>query len=296
MISPRYLKSLFVSARESQSVSRAEERMPIVKPCGICGDLISVLNPNGLCPGCFYKEKGARKDQEHAVMRQQLLTLHGALSGQQAPMNPLGGLQGQNLQAQLQWQQLQAAQAMVGLSYGLGFPYNSTSGKRAAIAQTEPETVIGPILAYRSWRVRKTDLFSLNAGNQAPVMDDLVNTPRWIPGEPMTGDVTEHGIYAHRHPAYIERDPSYVSGGVWLWGDVIEHENGFRAEFGYPAFLWVVDKKIDWADPKTFSNKNLRGMKRLAERYEIPLFAVESLEGLPEREGLRERLLLGDER
>ena len=53
-------------------------------------------------------------------------------------------------------------------------------------------------------------------------------------------------------------------------------------------------QKIDWADPKTFSNKNPRHMKNLAERYGIPLFAVDSLEALPEREGLRERLLLGD--
>jgi hypothetical protein len=151
----------------------------------------------------------------------------------------------------------------------------------------EPKTVIGPILAYRSWRVRGGTLSSLNGGltdNESP------NVPRWQPKEPMTGDVWEHGVYAHRLPKHIERDPRYVSGGVWLWGDVIEHENGFRASFGYPAFLWLVDSELDWSKPKTWQSGSR--MKRLAKKYGVPLFAVDSLENLPEREGLRERLLL----
>ncbi len=35
------------------------------------------------------------------------------------------------------------------------------------------------------------------------------------------------------------RDPA-VAGTVGLWGRIVEHEHGFRAEFGYPQRLMLV--------------------------------------------------------
>lgn len=34
-------------------------------------------------------------------------------------------------------------------------------------------------------------------------------------------------------------DPNLVVGEVMLWGDVVEHDNGFRAENGYPVTLYA---------------------------------------------------------
>ena len=41
------------------------------------------------------------------------------------------------------------------------------------------------------------------------------------------------------------RDPSYVIGTVDLWGTVIEHERGYRAEFASVATLDDVIGKVD---------------------------------------------------
>ncbi len=49
------------------------------------------------------------------------------------------------------------------------------------------------------------------------------------------------GLYATRSPELLmhARDPA-VAGTVGLWGRIVEHEHGFRAEFGYPQRLMLV--------------------------------------------------------
>lgn len=64
-------------------------------------------------------------------------------------------------------------------------------------------------------------------------------TPKvWLPGEPMTGDTRpplQTGVYAFKSLASaIEHSlglPNHVFGEVSLWGEIIEHEKGYRAEF-----------------------------------------------------------------
>jgi hypothetical protein len=36
----------------------------------------------------------------------------------------------------------------------------------------------------------------------------------------------------------------YAWGEVYLWGKVVEHENGYRAQFAYPKRLWVTKPAI----------------------------------------------------
>lgn len=50
------------------------------------------------------------------------------------------------------------------------------------------------------------------------------------------------GIYAYKEA--VPLDPSgqpYAAGEVYLWGRIIEHSDGYRAEFAYPKRLVVVD-------------------------------------------------------
>jgi hypothetical protein len=60
----------------------------------------------------------------------------------------------------------------------------------------------------------------------------------WEPNTIVSGDVKTHGVYAYK-PEYSYKFTeyflyapfSYVIGTVALWGEVIEHEFGYRAEF-----------------------------------------------------------------
>lgn len=194
---------------------------------------------------------------------------------------------------------------------------------REAIAKTEAELVAGPILAFRTWKIcQRGSLYWLEpagAGSRA-----------WVPKEPMTGDVTIHGVYAWKDASSAVCDVGgrndYAKGGVWLWGDVIEHEMGYRASHGYPAFLWkrpkngghriehrpdmhlytcsLCGKRVDERAVANYPGaidplavlmglpcavaQQDQTVNLLAERYEIPVVEVESFESLivPDKETL----------
>ena len=59
-----------------------------------------------------------------------------------------------------------------------------------------------------------------------------------MPDEPASGDVKKHGIYSFRHVVRSIEEYGYNARGVLLfgkvkiWGEVIEHEAGYRSQFG----------------------------------------------------------------
>jgi len=62
------------------------------------------------------------------------------------------------------------------------------------------------------------------------------------------------GIYASRSLDEFERPrpawpPPTVVGTVALWGTVVEHERGWRAQFAYPARLLLVCSMCAWFEP-----------------------------------------------
>lgn len=94
--------------------------------------------------------------------------------------------------------------------------------------------VAGEIVAWRAWWVHNGRLRSTG-------MDRVV----WEPGVPMT--LNDHnsygypldrgaGVHAFKTRAeVISRFPpsrGYVIGQVELWGEIVEHDNGYRAEYG----------------------------------------------------------------
>jgi len=89
------------------------------------------------------------------------------------------------------------------------------------------ETTFGEIIAWRAWKVDGGRLTS-------PYQD----TP-WQPGEIMEGGdpFKDHGFYAHKRVEHLfaqERENWQVVGTVKLWGNVVEHTEGYRAEFALP--------------------------------------------------------------
>jgi hypothetical protein len=106
----------------------------------------------------------------------------------------------------------------------------------------------GEIIAYRAWRVIVPGLFRNGDDRLHSVyMRDYV----WHPDEPASGDVKTHGIYSFRivirsgdeyayNPA---RDGPLLFGKVKIWGEVVEHETGYRSEFARIVSL-------DYGDPE----------------------------------------------
>lgn len=120
----------------------------------------------------------------------------------------------------LQYQMMQNANWMGGPTGGP--PHKPTDLK--------PETMrVGEIIAWRAWNIKNDELVSVVAESKP-----------WSATEPMTGDPAGgYGIHAYKGPHgpllddYAKKDSSaqWVIGEVALWGDVIEHEEGYRAEF-----------------------------------------------------------------
>lgn len=84
------------------------------------------------------------------------------------------------------------------------------------------DTVLaGEIIAWRAWRTDGTTLYSTYMGC------------KWEPDKPMTGAPgAGFGIFAMKDRGEVEHffGGGCVIGQVALWGDVIEHTHGYRAE------------------------------------------------------------------
>ncbi len=103
----------------------------------------------------------------------------------------------------------------------------------------------GEIVAYRTWRVliNPGGWFRRSSDDRlhSVYMRDYV----WHPDEPASGDVRTHGIYSFRRVIRSNEDYGYVKlgdgpllfGKVKIWGEVVEHEAGYRSEFGKIASL-----------------------------------------------------------
>jgi hypothetical protein len=101
-----------------------------------------------------------------------------------------------------------------------------------------------PIVAWRGWNVRSGLLGSLNHGT---------DWPPWQPFTAICGKGNHQapalkcacGIYAAREETMLQQE-GYLGaayGLVKLWGRVISHEKGFRAEHAYPELIFTTDPK-----------------------------------------------------
>ncbi len=62
----------------------------------------------------------------------------------------------------------------------------------------------------------------------------------WHPNEPASGDIGMHGIYSFRDVIRSREEYGYDSGTnasllfgkVKIWGEIVEHEAGYRSQFG----------------------------------------------------------------
>jgi len=111
-----------------------------------------------------------------------------------------------------------------------------------------------PILAWRAWTLSgRRDGSRLRL---RPIVGSRRPWPPFHPARAVCARPRGHhapdpactcGLHATRTPDLLRRtrDPAVV-GTVALWGRVIEHEHGYRAEFAYPQRLRLVCYLCFW--------------------------------------------------
>jgi hypothetical protein len=116
------------------------------------------------------------------------------------------------------------------------------------LAAPRPDTLTDPILAWRTWT-----LCGSRDGGDLRLLPLFGDRRPWPARTPARASCTRRGRHAvpglgctcgwyamHDHgPLRRSRDPA-VLGTVALWGRVVEHDFGFRAEYAYPQRMRLV--------------------------------------------------------
>lgn len=140
---------------------------------------------------------------------------------------------------------------------------------------------VGEIRAWRAWRVVGEEswlghlpaLFNPNKKPNAQLYSMAVEV-EWKPGDMMQGDVREYmGIHAWKSEqnvmdyARLYDGTVLAIGTVDLWGEIVEHENGFRAECARISSLKTL-LNSSYAPHRGFSpDKKL--LSRLQQQYNV---------------------------
>jgi hypothetical protein len=106
---------------------------------------------------------------------------------------------------------------------------------------------VGEIIGYRAWRI-------LELRRSGRCEDRLRSVAIWEyvwdPDKPASGDVQVHGVYSFRHVVRSKEDYTHalgcgplLFGRAKIWGEVVEHEWGYRSQFARIASL-------DYGDPE----------------------------------------------
>lgn len=140
--------------------------------------------------------------------------------------------------------------------------------------------LISPIIGHRVWRWDAAGLRSLNG-------------KRWPPGQPLAarcGAGNAHdahepphldctcGVYAAKNREHLRQlgyEGRGIRGEVYLWGTVVEHRLGWRAQFAYPKKL-VLPPDLIPSDTKEMETR----LEALAE-YDTDVFIVGGGQQIP---------------
>jgi hypothetical protein len=131
--------------------------------------------------------------------------------------------------------------------------YNKTYGYE----YEEPprgEIQVGEIIGWRAWTVKNGNLCSLSTGYV------------WDWEVPSEGDVDTWGIFALKTWDTLEQMQlgaafgiPVVFGSVYLWGEIVEHEWGYRAQYAVPRTLDLLHSPGSGLIPTS--------LKRLRRKY-----------------------------
>jgi hypothetical protein len=117
------------------------------------------------------------------------------------------------------------------------------------------------LIGWRAWRITPTGYL------QSAVVETI-----WLPGSPMIGEVGDHngkGVHAYKTRndalAYAMSGARVALGSVLLWGEVVEHERGYRAA---RAKIHSIDD-ITWDTEPPWSDTVGKALAFLRKRYVV---------------------------
>jgi hypothetical protein len=121
---------------------------------------------------------------------------------------------------------------------------------------------ISPIIGYRVWRWNATGLKSLNgelwppglplvAGCRATARGTMVGRTEAVhDARELPHSECTCGVYAARSLEHLRQfgyEERGIHGEVYLWGTVVEHKLGWRAQFAYPKSLCLPPDAVPFA-------------------------------------------------
>ena len=132
-------------------------------------------------------------------------------------------------------------------------------------AQRVPDGVY-PIIAWRAWGLTTnangwllsglgvSEAWTPRKAMAAKCIQDTLAISLWL-GVHKTKHLAPHrdcscGVWAFRSSEELlsalkdYRDVKVI-GQVYLWGRILECENGFRAQYAYPCELWLLDESLE---------------------------------------------------
>lgn len=164
----------------------------------------------------------------------------GAIVSQPGASSPISLADARKQLHQMQLQHLQMMQQgpLAPMYSNVAF-HDHALASPAPLPEEEVLCATGGIVGWRSWKVKNFGdlLYSFNGAEWKPrsAFTAKCDSPD------CAGPYCDCGTYAwkSRDSLRVNRSPAQVlDGECWLWGRVIEHELGYRAEFAYPkAFV-----------------------------------------------------------
>ena len=137
-------------------------------------------------------------------------------------------------------------------------------------------TTFGEIIGWRIWGLSQEGYLTSYSADYA-----------WLPGHPAQGDVTDHGyggIWAFKdaNRAFKKALEStgisllvegWVTGSVWMYGEVVEHAIGYRAQYATVRSIEAVIPNerqsgwCQWSKKREMRRQSQAMMEELRERY-----------------------------
>lgn len=132
---------------------------------------------------------------------------------------------------------------------------------RAISSLPESPPIISDLITYRCWNINRYELLT------SPFIAGTV----WFPHQTfeahnINDDLYGGGIYSFKSlsSAYAYH-PATVVGSVQIWGQVIEHEKGYRSQFAKIHSIISVAKEDKFSIKNWIANRQL--LKFLRSRY-----------------------------
>lgn len=239
--------------------------------CGASNTLTAPLGAGGFCPACYLHATGGAGWHQAAVGQGVALTrgLGAGPACQMCGAPAVGQIPGgQHVCGNCAHMLFKTTGAV---TLAAAAPLQGRTPAAESLPRDDLRLV--DLIGWRIWRVTAS-------GYLRSLTVDVI----WLPGEPMeAAEVTDHGAASNGIHVFMERvaalkemttyldlrgppiGSNFALGSVLLWGEVVEHERGYRAE---RAKILSIDDVV-WDGKPPWDGETKKALAFLRERYGV---------------------------